>query len=931
MRTRLRAFAGTSLALALLVAVTAALAAAYPRAVDRYGDAGLRRAVEEALPDLTTVRVTAPPARWSGYEEAEAALRPDALATAQAEVLGAARTPLAPDREQSSYGVRSTVVPLDDWLPRPSDVPAEMVVAVQQDLDSHARVTEGRMPRTDGPVTAATEQVEAVVTEDTARALRIEVGSVIHLPDVEGTPLAVRISGIVVPRAPQGAYWATLPVLRAPALSQVPGSIPADYYWLGGLLLAPDAGPALLGVRSEDELTRYWHLAPDLDALRAHDLDRLSSAVAALETGPGAQHLRSAVDQDMETQTGLDEVLASHARLRAGISPLLLLAAVGAGTLAVIVLAMAGAVTAERRRAELALLRARGASLPRLALRLLAETAVVAVPAGALGLAAALFLLPGARTGAAVAAAVAVTLFACLVLPLRAAAAHRTVRLHEVREDLATARPSRRRTVAELTVLVVAVAAVLALRRQGSGSTGPVAGAPVLTGVVTALLLVRLHPLPLRALSRATARARGPVVPLSLAHAARASGLAVLPLLALIVALTTAAFGGSVLAGVTAARDQAALLAVGADARVESASGVLPRGLADRVRRLPGVRDAVEAGVAYEARPLQDTEPVPLAGVDPGPYADLSRRTGLGAFDAADLRAAAPGTAGDADSGDDQPLPALASPGLAERYGTAPAPVRLPDGSTVTLRIVTVRDRTPAVVGDEFLVVDRAGLPGDAARATTLLLTGDALDGKALRAAARDAAGATGAAGTSDAEGTADAADAAGAEDLETTVRLRAEEHARNVGSPLQSGAERLYAAAVLAGAGYAVLALLLTVLRTAPEHRALLARLRTMGMTRAQGRRLLVLTALPQALPAAVGGVLAGWAGIRLTAPGVDLTAVALTSPSAVDTVALRADPLSLTVPALVVLLLAVGVPAGQAWWTSRRGSAPELRLGDR
>ncbi|WP_448321983.1 FtsX-like permease family protein [Streptomyces sp. CO7] len=933
MRTRLRAFAGTSLALALLVAVTAALAAAYPRAVDRYGDAGLRRAVEEALPDLTTVRVTAPPARGTSLEEAEAALRPDALAAAQDEVLGTARTPLVPDREQSTYGVRSTVVPLDEWLPRPSDVPAQMVVAVQQDLDSHARITEGRMPRTDGPVTAATERVEAVVTEDTARALRIEVGSVIHLPDVEGTPLAVRVTGIVVPRSPEGAYWSTLPVLRAPALSQVPGSIPADYYWLGGLLLAPDAGPALLGVQSEDDLTRYWHLAPDLGALRAHDLEQLSSAVAALEAGPGAQHLRTVVDQNMETQTGLDEVLAGHARLRAGVSPLLLLAAVGAGTLAVIVLAMAGGVTAERRRAELALLRARGASLPRLALRLLAETAVVAVPAGALGLAAALLLLPGARTGSAVTAALAVTLLACLVLPLRAAAAHRTVRLHEVREDLATARPSRRRTVAELTVLVIAVAAVLALRRQGAGSTGLVAAAPVLTGVVTALLLVRLHPLPLRALSRATARARGLVVPLSLAHAARASGLAVLPLLALIVALTTAAFGGSVLAGVTAARDQAALLAVGADARVESASGVLPRGLADRVRRLPGVRDATEASVAYEARPLQDTEPVPLAGVDPGAYADLSRRTGLGAFDAADLRAASPGAGSDADTGtvdgadagDVLPLPALASPGLAERYGTAPAPVRLPDGSVVTVRIVTVRDRTPAVIGDEFLVVDRAGLPGDAARATTLLLTGDALDGKALRAAAKDAGG------TSESEAASDAGGAESAEDAETTVQLRAEEHARNVGSPLQSGAERLYAAAVLAGAGYAVLALLLTVLRTAPEHRGLLARLRTMGMTRAQGRRLLVLTALPQALPAAVGGVLAGWAGIRLLAPGVDLTAVALTSPSAVDTVALRADPLSLTVPALVVLLLAVGVPAGQAWWTSRRGSAPELRLGDR
>jgi putative ABC transport system permease protein len=911
LRTRLKAFAGTSLALALLVAVTAALAAAYPRAVDRYGDAGLRRAVEEALPDMTTVRVEAPPARGTTQEEAEAALRGGPLAAVRAEVLATAEAPLVPDLEQSSYGVRSSAAALDDWLPRPSGLPAELVLAAQQDLTSHARVTEGRMPRTDAPVTVGTERVEAAVTEDTARTLRVRVGSVIHLPDVEGAPLEVRVTGIVVPRSPAGAYWATQPVLRAPALNRVPGSIPPSYYWLGGLLLAPDAGPALLGVQGEP--TRYWNLAPDVGALRAHDLDRLSSAVASLEAGPGAQRLRTVVDENMETGTDLDQVLASHTRLRAGISPLLLLAAVGTGTLAVIVLAMAGGVTAGRRQAELSLLRARGASLPGLAFRLLAETAVVAVPAGALGLAAALLLLPGARTAPAVASALAVTMLASLALPSRAVVAHRTVRLHEEREDPASARPSRRRTVAELTVLVVAVGAVVALRRQGTGGAGLTAAAPVLTGVVAALLLVRLHPLPLRALGRATARARGLVVPLSLAHAARAAGPAVLPLLALIVALTTAAFGGSVLAGVTQARDQAALLAVGADARVESAAGALPRRVADRVRRVPGVDGTTEVSVAYEARPQQDTEPVPLAGVDPDAYADLARRTGLGAFDAADLRGTDTGSSGGgkdtaAGGGRDRPLPALASPGLAERYGTGPTVVRLPDGSAVTLRVALVREHTPAVIGDDFLVVDRAGLSRDAARATTLLLTGGTLDAKALRAAAKE-----------------------DAEHAETTVLLRADERARHVGSPLQSGAERLYTAAVLAGAAYAVLALLLTVLRTAPRHRALLARLRTMGMSRAQGRRLLILTALPQALPAALGGMLTGWAGIHLLAPGVDLTAIALTSRSVLDEVALRADPLHLTAPALIVLLLAIGVPAGQAWWTTRRGSAPELRLGDR
>ncbi|WP_374205165.1 FtsX-like permease family protein [Streptomyces sp. TRM72054] len=900
LRTRLRAFPTAAVALALLVAVTAALAAAYPRAVDRYGDAGLRRAVEQAAPDRTTVQLQAPPPWTDTMREAEAALRTGPLAAAQAKVLAAAKAPLVPDPAQSSYGVRTAVglEAADTWLPRPSGMPAQVVLAAQQDLASHARLTAGRLPRTTGePVTAATAEVEAAVTADTARTLRIRVGSVIHVPGSARAPLGIRVTGIVTPRSPSGAYWSTLPVLRTPALSRLPGSAPTDVYWLGGLLLAPDAGPVLLGTPGRPY--RYWQVAPDVDALRGHGLDRLASAVAALESGPGVQHLRTVVDPRLEAQTDLDDVLTGHAGLRSGIEPLLLIAAVGTGTLAVIVLAMAGGLAADRRRAELTLLRARGASLPGLAAGLLAETAVVAVPAGALGLTAALLALPGARTAPAVAAALAVTLFACVALPLRALVAHRAVRMHNGREDLTSARPSRRRTVAELTVLVIALGAVAALRRQGSGSTGLVAAAPVLTGVVAALLLVRLHPLPLRALGRSVARMRGVVIPLSLARAGRASGFAVLPLLALLSALTTAAFGGSVLAGVTAARDQAALLAVGADGRVETATGALPQGLPDRIRRLPGVHDTTEASLTREAKPQQGSQPVPLAGVDPGAYAHLSHRTGLGPFDAARLRHGDTGATGGAAG----PLPALASPRVAEEYGTGPYSVLLADGTAVTVRIVLVRERTPAVIGDDFLVVDRSALPRGAARTTTLLLTGDTLNGRALRTAA---------------EGTA------------ATVRLRTEERARHVDSPLQSGAERLYGAAVAAGAGYAVLALLLTVLRAAPERSALLARLRTMGMSRAQGRRLLILEALPQAFLAAAGGMLTGWAGIHLLSPGIDLTAIALASPSALEGAELRSDPLSLAIPALTVLMLAIGVPAGQAWWTSRRGSVRELRLGD-
>ncbi|MEY7981603.1 ABC transporter permease, partial [Streptomyces pilosus] len=140
-----------------------------------------------------------------------------------------------------------------------------------------------------------------------------------------------------------------------------------------------------------------------------------------------------------------------------------------------------------------------------------------------------------------------VAVVACAALPLRAVASHRAVRVHAAREDVAATRPSRRRTVAELTLVAVAGGAGVALRTRGVSDGGEASGdalvslAPVLVGMIAALLLVRLHPLPLRALAGPAGRLRGVVGPLSLARASRASGSAVLPLLALLTALTTAA------------------------------------------------------------------------------------------------------------------------------------------------------------------------------------------------------------------------------------------------------------------------------------------------------------------------------------------------------------------------------------------------------
>ncbi|MET8565931.1 FtsX-like permease family protein [Streptomyces flaveolus] len=949
-RTRLRAAPGAAVALAVLVGLAACLAGAFPRAVDRYEDAGLQRTLLQARPDHTTVRVSAPqPDLGLPPERRASALRPDVLKRQYEKVLGTFGSPLGVHRAQSAYGVTGTVSPAvpDPWLPRPTGLPARISLAAQSGLADHARVRTGRLPGARHPVDATTPEVEAAVTAATAKALHIEVGSVVHMPAPGRDPLAVRVTGILVPRDPDGAYWSTVPLLRTPTLVTLPTPGPdPDKYWLGALLLAPEAAPALLGTSTNP--ARYWHLAPELRGLHAHDLDRLRPAVAALESGPGLQRARAVTDDGTDINTDLDDALASFSRLRSGIAPLVSVAAAGAATVVAVVLLMTGGLAADRRRAELALLRARGACLPGLAGRLLAETAVIAVPAGVLGLAGSLLVVPAGRVVPAVLSALAVTLAACAALPLRAALAHRAVRLSAPREDLASVRPSRRRTVAELTLLVLAAGAVATLRRRGTTGDELTAVAPVLVGVIAALLLLRLYPLLLRRLSGPAGRLRGAVGHLSLARAGRTQASAVLPLLALLTSLTTAAFGGSVLACVAEARDRAALLTVGADARAD-AGAPLPADAPARARSVSGVRAVTPVSIAYQAKPEDGENAVPLVGVDPRGYGALTARTGLGTFPADRLtagggsgttRLTAEGqsgttrltTEGQSDTtrltaigqsgttrltagggsttgrlaADDRsgPLPAVASPSVASSYGTRrPFLVRLEDGSAVTVRIVLVRDRTPALPGPDFLLVDRAGLPAPAGRPTTLLLSGDHVDADALRKAVGGSA----------------------------AVRVRAEERARYADSPLQSGAEHVYTAAVATGAGFAVLALLLSLLRAAPERSALLARLRTMGLTRAESRRLLILESLPQALLAALGGTLTGWTAIRLLAPGIDLTTIAL--PSAQTPLAetrLHPDTWSLLLPALAVVTVAVGVAALQAWWTGRRGSVTELRAGD-
>ncbi|MFE7583815.1 FtsX-like permease family protein [Streptomyces gardneri] len=934
-RTRLRTAPWPAASLALLVLVTVYLAAALPRAVDAYETEGLRHEIETAAPRNSVLELTQPIGTSGPLAQREAALAPSVLLNKRDALRKLLPEPLRTDPRQTVHGVRTVkrVTGIDPWLPRPDGIPPEFVLSSPSDLTAHATLRKGRLPA------GSARDPEAAVTAATAKSLGLKPGSVVHVPGtVNAEPVAVTVTGIVEPRGLESAYWAVEPLLHTPALAPIVGD-EVKYYWQGALLLSPASAPAAPSTTGEPEI--YWRFMPTADHLTARDVDRLGAALGSASAGPDLVSMRQVMGINGALTTKLDEIVDSYRSMREAINPVVAVAVFGIGAVAAVVLAMTGGLFAARRDSELALLRSRGASLTGIGLRLLGETAAVAVPAAALGLALAVLTVrppdvtggpAGAPTGSgagaeaaaglplgpSLLAAALVAAVAMLGLPLRAVVLHRRPRLHGGRDDLLTARPSRRRTVAELTLLVLAVGAVASLRLRGTGDSGDhlVSAAPVLVGVIAALVLVRIYPLPLRWLARPARRLRGAVGPLALARAGRSSSTGALPLLALVLALTTAAFGGSVLAGVADARDRAALLATGADARIDGSVEwtPLPPGLTETVRGTAGVRDLapvqVEYGVSlpsYQGTSAQAMD-APLVGVEPGSYTRLADRTGFGPFPAKLL--ASTGRGGkDAVADTERVLPAIASPSVAERLGSEPLEIVAAAG-VFRVKVVAVRATTPALVGSDFLLVNAADLTHP--QPTALLVTGSSADGKMDGAALR-------------------AAVTAKSDDF--TVTLRTELRSTYVDSPLQTGAERIYAAAIGAGAGYAVVAVLLSLMQSAPERNTLLARLRTMGLTRKQGRRLLGLEALPQAVLAALGGVLVGWATVPLLAPGIDLFRLALaTAPgfAPLDSAPLRADPWSLVLPALGIVVLTGLAAAGQAWWAGRRSSIKELRAGD-
>ncbi len=306
-------------------------------------------------------------------------------------------------------------------------------------------------------------------------------------------------------------------------------------------------------------------------------------------------------------------ILAPFPAQQAAADQVLSLTITGLFLIGLVLILLAARLIVERRDDELAALRARGSSLPGLALRILADTWPLLIASLAAGIALAVAISPGGSVKASWEMTAVLGAVALAGPPLLAAARHAdsATSRRAARADVTIPRRSSRRVVAEVAAVVLTVGVVAALRYRAPGG----GGVNLLTGtgqqlvaLLAALLVIRCYPVPLRLAARLAARRRGAAAYLGLATAARSAPTALLPALALILAMALAGFGGMVQTTIGSARVADSWRQVGADASVTVTDiHPIPAAAARRLAQVPGTRHAVtvsaEPGRLVSRRP----------------------------------------------------------------------------------------------------------------------------------------------------------------------------------------------------------------------------------------------------------------------------------------------------------------------------------------
>ena len=894
---------GVAVLLALLTLSAAALVAGLPRMVEGSYDRAARQAVRENPAEITDLAVTLVP----GWEK-DLLPGADRIAERYDRLRAELPAPLRPlvaggEEAGGTYAVRTYRQPLADRIGEPRQVLQFLNLAWIAGADRRVRYVEGSPP---GPA-QATRKVpghaelgevpffEIALSRAGAEELRLKVGSLLLLGDTE--PRLARVTGLFEPVRAADPFWrhhqeALRVVIRR-------GNAEEDERHLTGLI---DAGavPRLRGYNGD--LHYLWTLPVDPGAITARDAAAVAEAIGHYRYVLGEQTVSPEGGARFELRTLLDTALTRYLDRQRTAVALMWLVLGGLVAVACGVVALGVRLLGDRMRPSLTLARARGASLAQIAAIAGGAAALVCVPAALAGYGLA-FLVPGPAVPVVHLGPALIALAAVALAAASAAITHR-VPLRERREDVAARRPSPRRLVAELLVVVLAVVGAYLLRTRGlasaagaaasgpGGTAGAAAGTdpflvlvPAALALAAALVTVRLYPYPLRLLARIAARRRPAVPFLGLTMAARGGAVTTLPVLVLLPALAVSVYGVAVAGELDAAQTVAAWRATGAAARIEQQRQGPPGPVVARLREVPGVRDVLPA--------LKGTAQLDAIGRTATVIAvdlDAYRRLLAGS----PLTAPAPpaDTAAPA-------LPALVSPDLTvftrfdagwyRRVQVVPAGVI--DGGLPGLA-----PEQGSLIVVPYGALNRAGL---ADMANVLLVDGDDPDPARLR-------------------------EAAGGEGV-SVVTVRGE-FDRLAGAPLTAAIRAVLQVVIAALACYAALAVVIALAAGADRRATTLSYLRALGLSEGQARNVTVLEVAPVVACTAVAGLLLGLALPALLGPGIDISVYA-------GAPGVRGLPPGIGTPVLLAAgLTAVAVLGGFAHAAAgrRRSLGSVLRVGD-
>ncbi len=593
---RLRDERLSALGLAGLVLVTAFIAAVSPQLLDHVADSTLRSTVEAAPSATRNIQFIE-----LDHLESDTSDPFASIAAEQARIfeqLPASIAALVSERGWTADSGR--------WhLPGVPGDPATMRLRIDPGAMDRLRLTAGRWPTaavdtvpdslSKDPSPPPVKVFEIALSTETARGFQLELGATRELPpDISDTmvgqnatiDIAVRLVGTFDVLDETDPWWLGDTSLARPTIRSPGGDATiAD----STALLSPDAHTAYVNLSIGAGLFLRYTFRDYVDASRllSSRVDRLVLDFKQLETAfpTSSASLPRNIGGPPGLREGLRPLLETYQAQWASARAILTVGAIGPGAVALGALALVAGLAGQRRRSALALAHGRGASTSQVAMAVVAEGALLAVPPAVASVVIAGALVPAHAELASALAGLAVAAGAVVLLLVAALPASTRPAFGSGRETGAPRRATTRRTLFEGLIVVAAVAGAALLRERGirgASSTGQLAQAdpfiaavPALLGLAAGLLAIRLFPYPMRGLAWLAQRGRG-LVPVLAMRRATDGRRAAPALIVVLVAAAILAFSSSVLLYIGTAADAVAWRDTGAAYRIDSTTELFP-------------------------------------------------------------------------------------------------------------------------------------------------------------------------------------------------------------------------------------------------------------------------------------------------------------------------------------------------------------------